>query len=502
MEIPSTSPVFMLRTAVIGIVSGVVVTMIAALLPARRAMRLTPVEAMGGGSSADRAGPVRRRLVGGVVTVAVSALLLLIGLTGELGSSLPLIGVGAIGLFVGITTLGPLIARPVARIVGAPLARLFGQPAFLGRQNAMRNPRRTASTAAALMIGLALVGFIAIMGASLKVSVGKAVDRSLSADFVITPTGMRGVATMSPEVAAEAADVPGVDVSSPIRVGAFGLDGRMTFLAAVDPALATKVANLQAETEDAIAALNGSDVVVARGIAEDRGWQIGDRVTMTFARTGDEDMRIVGFISPDDELIVGQWLISLAAYEPRFTSAMDSQVMVKLGDDADVTVVRAALEERLGVYPNVKLLDRSGVRERNEAQLDQFQAMMTALLALSVVIAVLGITNTLGLSILERTRELGLLRAVGMTRRQLRAMIRWEAVITSTLGATFGILLAVVFGGVAWSALRDDGLTDLDYPVSQLAFFVVFAALLGVAAAVTPARRAARVKILDALRTD
>jgi putative ABC transport system permease protein len=418
------------------------------------------------------------------------------------GGTRPLIavGLGAAGLFAGLTVLTPLVARPAARFAGAPLVRLFGEPAFLGRENAMRSPRRTASTAAALMIGIGLVGVVAILAASVKASASRTVDDSLRADFVITPTGLAGAAGVPPVVAERLRQTPLVTTVSEIRGGQWGLDGRTQTLLAVDPATVTDMHEVDAASEAAVRRLDDKGVLVRDTVAERYGWKVGGTVPMTFARTGTRAMRLQGTFS--STAVRTDYVITLGAYQANYAQQFSLEVDVALAPGVAASQGRAEIERLLADYPVVKVMDHTEVLAAQEEQVNRLLVPITALLALSVVIALLGIANTLALSIHERTRELGLLRAIGMARRQLRTMIRSEAVIIACLGASLGMAVAVFFGWALVASMRHLGVTELVFPVAQLAGLAALTTVAGMLAGILPARRAASLRVLDAIASD
>ena len=497
-ELPGASTVFLPRTAMIGVLAGVVVTVLAAVPPALRATRVAPVRAIRGAEGARRAPAAGRLTLGATVAVAGVATLL----TGVLaGGSRPLVtvGLGAAGILAGLTLLTPLVARPAARLVGTPLVRLFGEPAFLGRQNAMRSPRRTASTAAALMIGIGLVGVVAILAASVKASATRTIDDSLRADFVVTPAGLTGAAGVPPVVAERLRESPLVRTVSEIRGGQWGLDGRTQTLLAVDPATVTDLHQVDDASEAAVRRLDDGGVLVRDTVAERYGWQVGGTVPMTFARTGTRDMRLQGTFS--STAVRTDYVITLGAYRANYAQQLSLEVDVALAPGVTPAEGRAEIDRLLADYP-VRVMDHSEVLAAQEQQVDRLLVPVTALLALSVLIALLGIANTLALSIHERTRELGLLRAIGMARRQLRTMIRSEAAIVACLGASLGVAVALFFGWALVASMRHLGVTELVFPVAQLAGLAALTTGAGMVAGILPARRAASLRVLDAIATE
>jgi putative ABC transport system permease protein len=498
-ELPSASVVFLPRTALVGVAAGVAVTVLAAVLPARRATRVSPVGAIRAADGARTAG-------GGRVIVGASAGLaglatLLTGVLGGGAKPLVAVGLGAAGILTALAVLAPLVARPAARTVGTPLVRLLGQPGFLGRENAMRSPRRTASTAAALMIGIGLVGVVAIMAASVKASASRIVEDSLRADFVLTPTGFAGAAGgLPPAVAERVRKSKLVAAVSEIRGGQWGLDGRTQTLLAVDPKTATTMHEVDPASAAAVRRLDDSGVLVRDITAERYGWQVGDTVPMTFAKSGTKKMRIQGTFS--STAVRTDYVITLGAYKANYAQQFALEVDVALAPGVSAAAGRAELERVLAEYPVARIMDHAEVVAAQEEKVDQLLVPVTALLGLSIIIALLGIANTLALSTHERTRELGLLRAIGMARRQLRSMIRSEAVIIACLGAVLGVAVAVFFGWALVASMRHLGVTELVIPVGQLGGLAALATAAGMLAGTLPARRASSLAVLDAITKD
>ena len=490
--------VFKPRTAVAGLVCGVVVTAVAALLPARRAMAVAPMDGLGeqAGGTADRR---RTRLL--VAWVAASIGVLGLGMARIAGFPPGAAGVGVAALLLGLVACAPSLAVPGARLLGAPVVALVGEPARLGRENAVRNPRRTAVSAGALTIGIGLVGVVAIVGASMKASAAKAVNESLLADFVVKAEGNPGLAGgIPPAVAARLERTDEVAVVSQFRVGQWGLDGRAETVLAIDPATVAGVHELDTASTTAAQRLTDHTVVVRDAVAASHGWRIGDEVPMTFARTGTQRLRLVDTFSAT--AVSSDYVVSLRTFEANFAQQLDAEVRVRLKPGVPADQGRSRIEQALAGFPNVELMDRTEVLADQSSQVNQVLLPVTALILLSVVIALLGIANTLSLSIHERTREIGLLRALGMARAQLRSMIRAEAVIVALLGAVAGVVVSVAIGWTSVAALRGLGVTELVLPVGQLSVWVLAAAAAGFVAGVLPARRAAGVDPLDAIAAD
>ncbi len=473
---------------------GVGVTVVAAWVPARRAARTPPVAAMREDHVAVERS-LRRRAAVGLVLAAVAAGALTGSVVAEDGDAPALVGAGALALVLGAVALSPVLARPFARLLGAPLPRLAGTAGRLARDNAQRNPRRTAATASALMVGLTLVTGFGILGASANASVDALVDGALRADYVVsTAVGQ----PFTPEVAERLRQLDEVDAVLQERFTQVQLDGQATFAAAVDAATLDRGLTLEYRSGGS-AGLAGRGVLVDEPTAQARGWEVGDTVAAVSAGGQTAELTVGGVFAANQA--VGSVVLSLETDAALGGQALDRYVYVVLADGTDAAAARAAVEGVVDAYPVVSLKDRDEFAGEQKAQVDQVLLLINALLVLSVVIAVLGIVNTLAMSVLERTREIGLLRAVGMGRRQLRRTVRLEAVLISVYGSVLGVALGLVLGTALTRSLADQGIGELVVPGARVAGFLLLGALIGVVAAAWPARRAARMPVLDAVAT-
>ncbi|MFC6883178.1 MULTISPECIES: ABC transporter permease [Actinomadura] len=498
LGLPSTLVQIRTRTVVVALLVGVVVTLLASVMPALRATRVPPVAAVQDAALPVAAGTGWRRVAAGTVLAAGGVALLLLGLFGDAGNALATVAAGAVVVFLGVAVLSPLVARPLSRVLGWPFARWAGEPGRLARRNAMRIPRRTASTAAALMIGLALVSMVTIMAASLKASFTGTLERTVAAEYILSGPAA-GQTGFSPEVVRRIAREPGIEAAAGVRSGTFKLDGRDRTLQGVDPVAYDRAIRTET-TSGSLADLARGGVAIREDVAKERGLKVGDTLPMAFP-VGGSDPRPVRAIYEDNEFN-GSYLLPLADFQRHYADQLDLFAFVKAEPGTPPAASRAAIDRVVAGFPGVQVRDQAEFKREQAQQIDQILVLFYVLLALAVVIAFIGIINTLALSVLERVREIGLLRAVGMTRGQLRAMIRWEAVIISVLGAVLGLAVGVFFGWTVVGSLDDEGITEFVLPVGTLLAMVAAAGAVGVVSAILPGRRAARLDVLRAIASE
>ena len=493
---PGTTLSLQPRSFIIGIVVGVVVTLIAATFPARRATRVPPVAALREALPETQALP-RRRIVAGAVVFALGCAMLGIGLAGATSISLQLLGAGVFAIFVGVALLAPLVVSPIALVLGWPVRRLRGAPGLLARENARRNPRRTALTAAALMIGLALVTSVAVLTASFQASADAAIEGALAGDLIVFS---QNGADFSPAVAAALSADPKLRDVTELRSSSILIGSASQSMVAVDPAAARSTVSFDMTSGDSQSIVTANTAIVDTAEASGRNLRVGSRVTVGFP-DGNNVVVTIGGIYKQNAIAQG-YLVSIATLAPNVSTARDSVILVNAGSGVSVDAAEASLKSDLKAFPLVEAMNRSEYRDFVGTQIDSFLNLVTGLLLLAVIIAVLGIVNTLALSVLERTREIGLIRALGMTRGQTRSMVRWESVLIALIGAALGLAVGLGLGLALVSALHNLGIDHVAIPGGNLAYYAVIAALFGVLAAIFPAIRASRLDVLQAIATE
>jgi putative ABC transport system permease protein len=498
IDLPASGTVLEARTVIVALVVGTGLTVIAALAPALRATRVPPVAALREGAVLETPRQSRRRGAVGVVLTGAGSAAIALGLAGTVAEVW--IGVGVAAVFLGVALLSPRLVRPLAALVGAPLERLRGVPGRLARENSVRNPSRTAATAAALMIGLALVSFVAVFAAGLRASIDNAIDQVFASDLMVSHTD--GFSDIPLRVGDEVAVVDGVGTVSPYRytqsrVAEEGDDG---FVSLINPATVNDVLAFDwvSGSPEILSTLGPEDAAIDEKWGADNGIGVGETFTATTASGEDITYTARGTFK-DNADFAGNYLASDANAPAYGENNSVSQFLVAFEPGADPGAVRDELTSRLEAdFPTVEVQDSEELKDSIGEQLDSLLGAVFGLLALAVIVSVFGIVNTLALTIYERTRELGLLRAVGMSRRQVRRVVRYEAVITALIGAILGAVLGVVFAVIASRPLADEGF-ELEIPFGTLVMLLVLAVIAGIIAAIGPARRASRLDVLEAL---
>jgi putative ABC transport system permease protein len=502
IDLPTTGLVMESRTIVVSLLIGIVVTVLSSIVPAVRSTRVPPIAALRAVSPAPSR---RRRLIGIVISLLLGAAglaMILIGLFGGAGSGTAagLIGGGAVVMVFAVSLFSPHLVPPLATVAGWPLQRLRRLLGRLARENAQRNPSRTAVTAAALMIGLTVVAFVTVFAAGLKSSVAQVVDENFAGGLVIQNSD--GFSPIPGGAAVAARRVQGVGAVATIRAEQAKLLPRGAG-ARVSAASRDVEKTVDIEWKQGgpavLRGLRDNQAILSDSFASDHNLEPGDRFRLLSQTRHRPSFEVVG--SFDSKLdVFGSVLITQAAMAREFGQTQDTIDFVQVEPSANPAEVQAILTRGVErAFPVAEVLNQQELKESREEQVDQLVNLVYALLLLAILISLFGIANTLALSIHERTRELGMLRAIGMSRRQVRTMIRYEAVITALIGAILGMVLGLVFAALIAQPLKDEGFT-LSYPIGSLIFLLVFAALIGVLAAIPPARRASRLDVLESLQ--
>jgi putative ABC transport system permease protein len=466
-----------------------------------RATRVVPVIALREGAVVTPHGPSRKLTVLAVLLTAIGVALMCIGLFATEGenAALSAMGGGAAATFLGVALLSPYLVRPMASAIGRPFERVAGIVGRLARGNTSRLPGRTAATAAALMVGVALVTFASIFAAGIRETINRAVDQNLTAELVVQSDD--GFSAFPANAVRRLAQAPQVQAASPIRFSEAevrGVGGKSS-VTGVDASVFTGLYKLDVTEggEAAVRSLSGGrTVMLGKGYAESQDLGVGDVLRMRTPDNGHATLRVAG-IYDDNGGLMGDLAVDNRVLERDFGERKDAFALVKLRRGENATVIERRLSAVLDrTFPAVEVLTADQFKKQQSDQVNQLLGLIYALLSLAIIVAFFGIVNTLVLSISERTRELGMLRAIGTSRRQVRRMVRLEAVITSLIGATIGAVLGVVLAVLFTRPLDDFVLT---IPVVTLLTLLVLAALAGVVAAVLPARRASRLDVLEAL---
>jgi putative ABC transport system permease protein len=501
-DLPQSGLVFKARTAIVGLLVGTIVTLVASLAPARRATRVPPLAAMRE-EAAQAQPPTRRRKILSWALLVLGAIGILFALFGgaPAGQALSILGLGAVALFIAVALLSPRLVPPIANAVGYPLERVRGVAGRLARENAMRNPSRTAVTAAALMIGLALVTFVSILAAGVKASIDDTVQNRQKAELVVLNNDGQ-FTPISPESATAIRRVPGVDVVSELKSSQAEIEGvgGKPFGSGIDPSTFDRVWSLDIDEgpPNLPATLTPRDIALEKDFADANSVDVGDTLHVTTPIGRRPDLRVTG-IFVDKSGLVGDFMVPGTVITRQFGQRDDDLQFVAVQPGANVDAVQTRVERILEQrFPVAEVQNKEEFKDTITGGVDQFLALIYALLSLSVIVSLFGIVNTLVLSIHERTRELGMMRAIGTSRRLVRRIVRYESVITALIGAVLGLVVGFILGIVTTVALEDEGFL-LSIPVGSLIVFAILAVLAGVLAAIPPARRASRLNVLEAL---
>jgi putative ABC transport system permease protein len=479
---------------VTGAVVGVVATLLASIVPAVKASRVAPMEALRDAAVDTTGASWRRAVIGAVVMVAGVGVVVARAGDGAFGQ----VAIGALLAVAGMVLLGPVVARPASATIGAPIAVIRGFPGSLARRNAMRNPRRTAGAAGALMVGVVVVTLFTVIASSLKASIEDTVDTSFGGDLVID-TGFSS-AGIDTGLADEIAELPEVAQTAGIGEAAVLLQGDEEDVTVTEPARLGTVFNLDV-TEGALEDVSDSGIAVSSELADENGWALGTTVPIAFADGATTESTVQAIY--EERGLMGDAVLPRATWVPHANRQSDVAVLIELADGVSLADGKAAVEvvaERASA-PDVQ--DRDEFVDSFAGEVDAILNVVYGLLALAIIIALMGIANVLSLSTHERRRELGLLRAVGQTRRQLRTMVRWESVVVALFGTVGGVGLGIFLGWGLFEALAaQEGFGSFAAPTGQLVTVLVAGAIAGILAGVRPARRAAKLEVLDAIATE
>jgi putative ABC transport system permease protein len=493
IDLPSGDLVVPSSAIVNTIVVGLIVTVASAWLPARRAGRVPPLAAMRE-TAIEVVALTRRRTIFGLVLIALGAASI-IAVTN--GVSNTWLGLGILFVFSGTITLGPVIARPVALLLGKPAEKFRGVTGTMARQNSARNPKRTSRTASPVLIGVALVTAVAALAASISSQIDGVFTQQFKGDYAIN-TNARGFGGLSPSLADDINTLPEVERATGIGLLTVKIDGKGQYLTTINPATVEGVFDIGL-TSGTYADLTPETIFVSQQYAENNDAKLGDTIAVTLADAQVKSLSIAGIYEFDE--LAGKYTVSRDLTKDTTVITFDLGVYIKIKDGVSQESARTALQAAVDKYGQGTLLSKREYIDSQSGQINQLLGLIYGLLFLSVIIAVVGIIITLLLSVFERQREIGLLRAVGMTKSQVRTTVRWESVITSLLGAVVGIVLGVGLGWVIVYALRDQGLSAFSVPVGTTVSILIMAFVIGVLAAVYPAWRATRVNLLAAITT-
>jgi putative ABC transport system permease protein len=495
-DLPTSELVVEPGSIVISMAVGLIATVLAGIAPAVKASRVPPMAALRA-AAVDRASSSRIRVAAGLLVGGIG-----VGLTvaGATGGSLPLTGGGALAVVLGVVLFGPVVARPAAAVLGTPTAGVRGASGKLARANAMRNPTRTAGTASALMVGVAVVGMFTVVAASLKAYINDSVEGSLTGDLVLLDDSFSSVGN-SPEMTAEIASLPAVETAAGLAAAPVQLDGDDTVVDVADGPQLARVLDMQMD-EGSLDDLVGETVALRDTYADDNGLTVGDRLPMGFADGAERDLTVAAVYGSGE--FAGDVMLSSEVWSRHAVQETSDIVFIGLADGVGLDEGRTVIQPIVDRYGGTDLRDGEEVVADVSSEIDQILTIVYVLLALAIIIALMSIGNTLSLSIHERTRELGLLRAVGQSRRQLRTMVRGEALTVALFGTAGGIGLGCFLG---WALMKTVTTVDnipwaFDLPVGQLMFVFVLGGMVGLVAAMRPARRAAKLDILTAIAAD
>jgi putative ABC transport system permease protein len=497
-EVPAGGTVVSTATIVTALAVGIGVTVVASLAPAIRASRIPPIAALREVTLERTRPSVARIVIGSLVTLfgafqVVSALF-----ADKASDALRAAGFGAVILIISTLIMGPVMARPITGLLAMPVKWWRGYTGRLVRENAMRNPRRTSGAAGALLIGVAVAALLTVFAQSVKASVTDQIDRSFGGDLVVD-SGNFGVGGFNPKLAQDVRKLPQVEQATTLRFGAMNIADDDKFVAVVDPKTVNGVFDLDVQQGD-LADLGTGQLAVADDVAEDKGYRIGSRLPAKFPDGFTTTLTVAAIYGSQD--VAGNWVVGQPAWTPHALSNVDSIILVNARDGIPLERAQAAVKKLADAYPGSEVQNRKEFADAQASQVNQILALVSVMLAFSIGIALSGIANTMSLSVHERVRELGVLRAVGMTRGQLRSSVRWEAVVIAVFGAVGGLGLGIFLGWALVKGAGKGGFTTFQLPIGSLLLLLVAAGVAGIVSGTWAAIKAARLNVLQAIATE
>ncbi|MFA5775008.1 MAG: FtsX-like permease family protein [Ilumatobacteraceae bacterium] len=492
-EIPASGLSIELRTVMITIIVGVAVTVLSAILPARRAGKVPPLAALRD-TAIETTGSNKTRFTIGLVVLALGAAALIAAGT---GANIAFLGFGVLFVFAGVLIVGPGVARPIALWIGRPIEKLRGVTGAMARQNAARNPKRTARTAAPVLIGVALVTAFTAFASSVKAEIRDTIGSQFRGDYVVSAPN-NGFGGLTPTLVDELGSMPQVGQATALGYATIKINGKGEFVQVIDPQTSAGLFEIEM-VQNTQQSLTPSGILVSESRAKSRGWTIGSKIELTMVDGTTKELELQGTFKPSG--FFSPYFIDRQVFVGSNNSYFDSVIYLKLKDgvsaaEAHDPLAAATTDKGLG-----ELQSRDEFIDSQSGQVNQILGLIYGLLALSVIIAIVGIVITLLLSVFERKREIGLLRAIGMTRSQVRSTVRWESVITSMIGAVVGVVLGILMGVILMAVLADTGVSAFRLSIGSTFVILVLSFIIGVLAAVYPARRATKIEIIQAIAT-
>ncbi len=492
-DIPASGLSIEFRTVTITIITGVLVTVLSAILPARRAGRVSPLAALRD-TAIETTGSNKTRFTIGLITFALGAAALI---AAGAGASTVFLGLGVLFVFAGVLIVGPGVARPISLLLGRPIEKLRGVTGAMARQNAARNPKRTARTAAPVLIGVALVTAFTAFASSVKAEIRDTIGSQFRGDFVVSAPN-NGFGGLNPTLVDELGGMPQVAQATALGFATIKINGKGEFVQVIDPQTSPGLFELEM-VQNTQESLTSGGILVSESRAKSRGWVIGTKIDLELVDGTTKELDLQGTFRPTG--FFGPYFIDRQVFIGTNNSYFDSVIYLKLQDGVSTSEahdILAAVTTDKGLG---ELQSRDEFIDAQSGQVNQILGLIYGLLALSVIIAIVGIVITLLLSVFERQREIGLLRAIGMTRSQVRTTVRWESVITSMFGAVVGVVLGILMGVVLMAVLADNGVAAFRLSIGSTAVILVLSFAIGVLAAIYPARRATKIEIMQAIAT-